>query len=258
MSTLNTKAGATQLQEDIAAEDAAAQQQETTTPVQEQTGTSDQTGQEQTAQSTEGATGEQESAGEQQQQEEQDIITQPVAVEPTAPVAKSAPAVVVMEAAAPVAADAALHEKLAGILKDVPAAHQTDIGRILTYLERMAPKRPVDVKSGVTEQVALYKAIQNIINRQGDYFTQLFSALLFIFKSEARGALSDRYRCRFMDNITLAVGDRKAFVNLTQMLAILADPKSRELAMKQVHMERALENGLTVEGRTRVLHYFGV
>jgi hypothetical protein len=187
-----------------------------------------------------------------------DLVMTPIAVIPAEPVVVEESKVIVVEASTPVAADVALTDKLASILKDVPAAHQPDIARVLTYLERMSPKRPVDTKAGVQEQVALYRSIQNIINRQEQYFTQLFSALLYIFKSEAAGALGDRYRMRFMDNVTLNVGDRKAFAAISQMLAILADPLSRDLALKQVNLERALANGLTAEGRMRVLHYFGV
>ena len=181
-------------------------------------------------------------------------------IEPVAPVAPAAPVVekaVVVEAAVPVSANASTNEQLASILKDVPVAHQIDISRIQAYLERMAPKRPVDAKTVVNEQVALYRSIQNIVNRQEQYFTQLFTALLFIFKVEGKtGALSDRYRARGMENITLHAGDRKAFLNITQVLHMLADPKSREVAMGQVNFERALENGLTAEGRKRVLDYF--
>lgn len=187
-----------------------------------------------------------------------DLIVTPIAVVPEAPVAVVQKTVVV-EAAIPVAANAPVTEQLAVILKEVPAAYQLDIGRIQVYLERMTPKRPIDAKVGVAEQVALYRSIQNIINRQEEYFTQLFSALLFLFKAEGKaGALSDRYRMRFMDNITLHAGDRKAFANITQMLHILADPKSRELAMGQINAERALENGLTAEGRKRVLDFFNI
>lgn len=180
----------------------------------------------------------------------------PTAAPTAAP--KAAAKATVVEASKPVAANAPVVEKLASILKNVPPANQIDINRIQIYIEKMAPRRPIDAKVGVAEQVALYRSIQNIINRQEDYFTQLFSALLFLFKTEgATGALSDRYRMRFMENVTLPVGDRKAFANITAMLHILADPASRAIAMKQVNLERALENGLTAEGRDRVLNYFG-
>lgn len=192
--------------------------------------------------------------------EEKDIIIAPKASEPAVSASKAVnhKAVVVEEATAPVADNAATTNQLEKILKDVPAAHQIEINRILMYIGRMAPGREADLKVALTEQVGLYRAIQNIINRQETYFTQLFSALLFLFKQEYNGALGDRYRMRFMDNIPLHAGDRKAFANITQMLCILADPKSREIALKQVNMERALENGLTEEGRTRVLNYFNI
>jgi glucose/arabinose dehydrogenase len=181
-----------------------------------------------------------------------------IAPTPVTPAPKAVAKPIVVNASMPVAANAGAVEALSGILKTVPDANQIDINRIQIYLERMAPKRAADPRVGTQEQVALYRAIQNIINRQDEYFTQLFSALLFLFKTEGKaGALSDRFRMRFMDNIPLPAGDRKAFANITQMLHILADPKSRSLAMKQVNMERALENGLTAEGRDRVLNYFG-
>lgn len=188
---------------------------------------------------------------------EKDIIVAPIAVTPPpAPVVEK---VVVAEAAKPVAANVGAVERLATILKNVPAANQVEIKRIQTYLERMAPNRPIDAKTICAEQVALYRSIQNIINRQEEYFTQLFSALLYLFNVEGKtGALSDRYRMRGMDNIALHVGDRKAFANITQMLHILADAKSRDLAMGQINMEKALENGLTADGKKRVLSYFGV
>lgn len=191
------------------------------------------------------------------------VVAAPAVVDlvptPTATVYKAAaaaPKAVVVEATQPVVENAPMVDQLAVILKDVPPAHQIDINRIMIYIDRMAPKRAVDQKVGCAEQVALYKSIQTIINRQEEYFTPLFSALLFLFKSEMNGSLGDRHRMRFMDNVTLHAGDRKAFAKLTQMLALLADPKSRTLAMKQINMERALEDGLTPEGRNRVLHYF--
>lgn len=192
--------------------------------------------------------------------EEKDIVIQPKAVEAPVSVSKSVEhkAVVVEEARAVVAENAATTDQLEKILKNVPAAHQIEINRILMYIGRMGPDRLIDLKAALIEQVALYRAIQNIINRQDAYFTQLFTAVLFLFKEEYKGALGDRYRMRYMDNVALSEGDRKAFANITQMLLILADPKSREIALKQVNMERALENGLTEEGRMRVLNYFNM
>lgn len=267
MAKQNVKAGAFQLAQQVAQQGAADKaKEEQTPPSQTQPGVNDESntgGTEDVSAQGEGSvndktdgSSEDNSQGAQDDVVEEAIITIPIT--PVAPVAAPVAAkAIVVEKTQPVAANATLTEKLATILKDVPGAHQTDISRVLTYLERMAPNRPIDTKQGCAEQIALYRAIQNIINRQETYFTQLFSALLFIFKSEAKGALGDRYRMRFMDNIQLAAGDRKAFAHLTQAFSILADPQSRDLAIRQVNMEMMLANGLTAAGQQRVLHYFG-
>lgn len=190
----------------------------------------------------------------------EDIIVAPVmhakVTEAPPPVVEKT--IVIEEASAPRAENAETMASLETILKDVPAAYRTEISRIVTYCQRMAPRHSLDPKAALAEQVALYRAIQNIINRQDVYFTQLFTAVLFLFKQEYCGALGDKYRMRFMDNINLPAGDRKAFACITQMLNILADGKSRQAALSQINMQRALENGLSEEGRMRVLNYFNL
>lgn len=267
MAKQNTKAGATQLSQAMAAEQQAQEQKAQEQAVQEQAAGEQEQPKEEVKEevaSEQGAV--QEKAPQEAPQEEaaapvveikeEALIVAPVTLIPEAPVVAST--VVVEEKSEPVASNASVSDQLSVILADVPAAYQIDINRVLVYIERMAPKRAIDPKAACQEQVALYKSIQNIINRQEQYFTQLFTALLYLFNAESKGALGDRYRMRFMENVALPVGDRKAFEKITQTLYILADPRSRQLALAQVNMERALENGLTVDGRNRVLEYFGL
>lgn len=264
MSKTNPKASPTQVAEQVASQEEV--KTATSAPAQEQTGVSDGSTDKPAADIGEEDIAAQEAAAAAaataNSNEEPAIVVTPVATPaPTAaptPAPTQAPRIAVVEAPMPVVTNASNTERLTKILANVPSANQIDISRIQAYVERMSPKRPIDAKVGTAEQVALYRAIQNIVNRQEEFFHPLFTALLFLFQSEGKdGALSDRFRMRFMDNVNLPVGDRKAFANITQMLHILADPKSRNLAMKQVSMERALENGLTAEGRDRVLSYFG-
>lgn len=184
-----------------------------------------------------------------------------VSIAPAAPVvveAKVEVAPVVVNAVVPTDPKQSLKDQIAYILRDVPSAYHTDISRVFTYLERMAPTRPISNTDGAKEQVALYKAIQNIVNRQEVYFTQLFTALLAIFKAELKGALGDRYRLRFMESVVMGEGDRKGFNYLTHLLCVGADPVSRSLALKSINYDRALSNGVTPAGRDRVLAYFDV
>lgn len=216
----------------------------------------------------------QESSGEPVTALDEDILIAPTtAVKPVATVSEEKPEVkevtpvataskgitinsaVVVESTTPAAVNT-LKDQLQGILKNVPPAYQVDLGRVFTYLERMAPNRPITNADGAKEQVALYKVIQNIINRQEEHFTPLFSALLAIFKAESNGVLSDYNRLRFRESMVLGEGDRKAFVNLTHLLFVTADPKSRGNIVKMVNLDRTLENGLTAAGRDRVLNFY--
>jgi hypothetical protein len=162
----------------------------------------------------------------------------------------------VVEQAAPVSTDE-LQAKLDKILAKVPAAFSADITRVRLYCQAMAPGLMINDRAGAVEQAALYRSIQNIINRQAEHFQPLFTALLAIFNAERKGALGDRYRNRFMDSVALNKADREAFQNLTHLLSVTYDPASREITLKQVRLEKALASGLTAEGQRRVLAYFG-
>lgn len=182
-----------------------------------------------------------------------------VSIAPTvvsAPEPKVEPAPVVVNTVTPVDSKQSLKDQIAYILREVPAAYHTDISRIFIYLDRMAPNRPISTEAGAKEQVALYRAIQNIVNRHEVYFTPLFAALLAIFKAEFKGALGDRYRLRFMESVVLGEGDRKGFNYLTHLLCVGADPVSRSQALKSINFDRALSNGVTAVGRDRILGYF--
>lgn len=150
-----------------------------------------------------------------------------------------------------------LQGRLDKILEKVPVAFRSDIVRVRIYCENMKPGLMVAERTAAVEQAALYRSIQNIINRQAVYFQPLFTALLAIFNAERKGALGDSHRNRFMEAVPLNKSDRDAFQNLTHLLSVTSDPKSREVTLKQVRLDKALANGLTAEGQRRVLAYFG-
>ncbi len=148
-----------------------------------------------------------------------------------------------------------LDSSLQRILEKVPGANQSEIIRIRQYCVAMAPGRAISEEAGAQQQVALYRSLQIIINRQTAYFTPLFTAVLKIFQSESNGALADTHRNRFESHVVLSREDRKAFRNITHLLSVVADPKGRALALRTINLEAALANGLTEEGRNRVINH---
>lgn len=183
--------------------------------------------------------------------------TQPKpAVTQTAKPVKSAAFGKVSAAAAP--SGESLDEKLEKILADVPEAFRSDIVRVKLYCKAMAPGKPVSDKTGAAEQVGLYRAIQNIINRQEKYFNPLFTALLAIFTAERNGALGDRYRNRFMEHVVLPKADVTALQNLSHLLHVIGPVATREASLKMINIEKCLASGLTADGQRRVLQFLGV
>lgn len=175
-----------------------------------------------------------------------------------APVASVVGATGKVETVAGAQSTSAFSEKLQKILQGLSPAEYNDITRVKLYCETMNGRFTVDERVGMAEQISLYRCIQNIINRNPVHFEKLFTALLAIFEEEANGALSDRLRNRFMQNIALGKADRTAFTSLTHLLYITAKPSTRAFALRQIDITRALANGLSAEGASRVMAYYGV
>lgn len=144
------------------------------------------------------------------------------------------------------------------VLKNVPAAHQIGIQRLLEYCVKMNPSKPIEIQEGVKAQVALFRIIQNTINREDTYFRQLFAAILALFAYEKTGVFKEENVFRFMDSITLNDVERKAFTRLINLVKLLGPKESRAVALKQVNFTSSLQYGLTDEGRQRVLGFFNV
>jgi hypothetical protein len=144
------------------------------------------------------------------------------------------------------------------VLKTVPAAHQTGIQRLMEYAVKMDPRKPIEATDGAKAQVALFRIIQNTINREETYFRQIFAAILAMFTHDKTGVFKETNVFRFMDNVALNDTERKAFVRLIDMIKLLGPKDSRVTALKQVDMSKALQFGMTDEGRRRVLNFFNI
>lgn len=124
------------------------------------------------------------------------------------------------------------------------------------YMENMAPRKVMAANDGARHQVALYRALTNIINNTTDDFPAAFAAVLKLMDENRDGVFHESHVFRFMDVIALPEADRKAFQRLLNLLKLLAPTKGRKLAMGQVDFERSLEHGITEAGRQRVAAFF--
>lgn len=171
---------------------------------------------------------------------------------PTAPVSNVVKSTVVEQAAD--------KNDLSDLLAKIPAANQYQLLRIQQYIKDMNPLIPVDFRRGAAHQVGLYRAIQNIINEQAEYFQPLFTGVLRLIdrNSGERDVFHEYNVFRFLPDVELNADDRKAFTNIVSMLKTIANVKTREKSLRMLDHDRVLSYGLTASGRDRVLAYLGL
>lgn len=141
------------------------------------------------------------------------------------------------------------------IIKDVPAANQAIFGILANYAYEMQPNRPVSTERGSKLQVALYKTVVNLINREETGFDSLFRGLLKFIQVHREGIFHELHLFRFMESVALTSDERRAFQNLMHLLREIANPVSRKQMLKQIDIERALRYGLVERGRQKVINF---
>ncbi len=130
--------------------------------------------------------------------------------------------------------------------------------RLLEYIHAMNVKKPISDRDGARWQGVLYRQIINTINRPDNFFDENFTSVLNLFREHAKGVFGPTAVTRFMDEVELTPEDRQAFQCLVHLIAMVADPRSRQQALKQIDLNMALSSGVTEQGRQRVADYLGV
>lgn len=143
-------------------------------------------------------------------------------------------------------------------LKDVPSSSLTGILRIVEYIKKMNPKKPIEVSEGAKLQAALFRVIQSTINKEEKHFKQIFSAMLAIFLHEKNGVFHESCLFRFMDNVPLNGNEIKAFTRLLNLMKLTCSKESRAVTLKQVDIGKTLQYGLTDDGRRKLIDFYNI
>lgn len=136
---------------------------------------------------------------------------------------------------------------------------QSAVFPLTTYIQAVAPRKPVTTEELVRAQTSLYRVISQVINGlEGEDFTGAWGYLLQMAHAHRKGVFSEIYLFRGFEDIVLPEAERKAFQRLLNLIKLTADPKSRQIALKQVDITKTLELGLTEPGRQRVLGFYNL
>lgn len=170
----------------------------------------------------------------------------------TAPVAPST-----LKATAAVQAGPNLKDEMERICPDVPSINRFPILQVIEYCTKADLKRSNDVQTLARLNVNLWNNISNLINKQDEHFEQLFTCLLRIFVLEGKNSLSEIAINRGVEHMALTGPELQGYYNITTLLRLTADPKSRAQVLKTaINLPKALKNGLSQEGISRVVTYF--
>jgi hypothetical protein len=141
--------------------------------------------------------------------------------------------------------------------KDVTIAGRMILNTITEYSQKMKPGRLITQADGMRQQVSLCNAIFAAINTLDADFKLVLTTILDTLHRERDAAFRETHLFRYWDNVALSRNQRRGFEKIITLLKTLADPKTRQVALRQVDFERLLQYGLTEKGRTRFAAYFG-
>ncbi|MGF6603708.1 hypothetical protein P3T23_008462 [Paraburkholderia sp. GAS448] len=142
-------------------------------------------------------------------------------------------------------------------LTDVTIAGQMIINTVTEYTQTMKPGRVITQAEGMRQQVSLCIAIFAAINTLDADFRPVLTTILGILHRERDAAFRETHLFRYWDSVALSKNQRRGFEKIITLLKTLADPKTRQTALRQVDFERLLQYGLTEKGRARLAAYFG-
>ena len=125
------------------------------------------------------------------------------------------------------------------------------------YMQRMTPGMQVDFNEGARHQHTLWKMIQGVIERAPqDQFKKMWSILLAYFEEHKDGVFGDRYVYRFSEFWHQGESELNAFQRIINVIKLTSNPQERELGLRQVDLNRSLDEVFTEQGRQRIMAYY--
>lgn len=126
-----------------------------------------------------------------------------------------------------------------------------------TYVEKMAPGRPMNSTEGAQHQYTLWMALFNVIhNAPSSQFKSLWNIVLAFFKKHEKGALGECYYNRFSEMWKYDLRQLAAYQRLVNLISLTADPETRAVGLRQVNLDVTLSEGFSEDGRNRLIMFY--
>lgn len=130
--------------------------------------------------------------------------------------------------------------------------------RLETYITQMRPSHPQTVNTGKYQQRELYGIYMSVLDLPAGAFNEGMDMLLSYFNEHRRGALSQRLINRFLPNVPQRPENTRAMEALNRLFTVVADPSTRDQAIKHVDLHKVVERLDNPEQADKLLSYFDV
>lgn len=187
---------------------------------------------------------------------------------PAADVRNDAPAgaSAVAGPAVPVVVDAAVSQPADPLqvlfeqaLAKVGSSGQVLLQRLQQYVQDMGAGKIISEEAGARNQVALYRTLTGIINNlDGSDFQTAFGLVCKAFLLGKDGAFHETHVFRYTEHVALPPEDRKTFVRLLNLIKVMADPRGRSVAKRQINVQQSFGQAISEAGKQRVQAYFNL
>lgn len=126
-----------------------------------------------------------------------------------------------------------------------------------TYIERMAPLKPISPEEGARAQYSLWKALSTLLeNGPDNEFKKLWELILKYFDNYKDGVFGDRYIYRFSQNWTWAKTENEAYIRLLNLIKVSANPITRSMALRQVNLDATMQVGFSEMAKNRLISFY--
>lgn len=130
--------------------------------------------------------------------------------------------------------------------------------RLKNYTAAMKPGQPIDAAQGAIHQTYLWQTIKWVLSKERGEFAMLYSELLGYILQNRTGVFSERYVYRFFEQLRMSTPDRRNFERVLHLLLATCDPKSRQIALRQIDFKTALSGIADNQIHQRVVGYYQV
>ena len=154
----------------------------------------------------------------------------------------------------------------APVLKDAYAlpvsaspSAKLNIEELKEFVAQMQPSVRLTPEQGGQQQTMFYQILVQAINTPAEDFGSVFPLMMKIIQDNLHGCFAAENMHRYTPHVTMPAASVTHFRNLLNAVVALADPGTRQIAVRQINVDQAFgDRKIKEESRQRVMSFFNL